>query len=100
MTKRNLQQLQGSILLERRLRIWTAKRSALKLPWRIDIMFHKQFTHEVFMGLRNALRQRTDGDSLLLLDRHILRDEDINPIGFALNVIVDPLQFHLKLIRR
>src|SRR5262245_36123553 len=73
--------------------------SALELPRRFNSMLRQQVAHEGFMRFRDALRQRAHGHTLFFLDRHVLRNEHIDPVRLAIDVVVDPLQFKLKLIR-
>jgi len=100
MAKRGLEQPQRVLGLKRHRRIGRPDSPSLNRLRRLYSVPGEKLTHEILVLLRDVLDQRACGGALVVLDREILRDEHVDAVGLAIDVIVDPLQFELELIER
>ncbi len=62
---------------------------------RCYIVALQKLRHEIAVLLRYAGRQRAGGHALLAAGRQIFRDQHVEPIGFAIDVLVDPIELDL-----
>src|SRR5207245_2910748 len=65
----------------------------------LDSMPLHQPADEVLVPLRNTLGQRAHAHALFALDREVFRDQHVDAVGLAVDVLIDPFQLTLELIR-
>jgi hypothetical protein len=93
--KENFKQFQRAFCVERlRLVVGDVGRR------QFDAVFFQQVLGEGAMFGRNPRLQAFPGDILLARRRNVFRDQHVEPIGFSVDVIVDPFQFLLDRFRR
>src|SRR2546428_9316759 len=100
MTKRSLQELQCNFFLKREASARTMSSFRLARLGNFDAVPRQKVAHKILMLLRDALGERVRGYIFFVLNGKIFGNEHINPVRLAIDVIVDPLQLKLKLIRR
>src|SRR5262249_3153222 len=96
--KRNLEELQGSCFLKRKARAWPIARLLRSVAEFNSVPVEKS-SHELSMFSRDALGQRTRSHPALIFDRKVFRNQNVNTIGLAIDMTIDPLQFEIQLVR-